>query len=131
MTRDELAERIREEGLVLLDVRTRDEFSGAAGYPCDPRQGHIPGARNLDLQELAALGRPELVREHLGLPERAEIVAYCHSGSRSAIAVTILRRAGYEARNYVGSWHEWSRDPDLPGETGGTAATWPLEQGRG
>jgi 3-mercaptopyruvate sulfurtransferase SseA len=28
----------------------------------------------------------------------------------------VLRGAGYRARNYVGSWHEWSRDPDLPGE---------------
>ncbi len=114
VTREELASRIGEEGLVVIDVRTPGEFSGAGGYPCDPRQGHIPGARNLDVQELAALVRPEQVRERLGLPEDAEIVAYCHSGSRSAIAVTILRRAGYEARNYVGSWHEWSRDPSLP-----------------
>ncbi len=123
VTREELASRIGEEGLVVIDVRTPREFSGAGGYPCDPRQGHIPGARNLDLQELAALGRPELVRAHIGVPEGAEIVAYCHSGSRSAIAVTILRRAGFEARNYVGSWHEWSRDPELPFESAAAAAT--------
>ena len=123
VTREELASRIGEEGLVVIDVRTPREFSGAGGYPCDPRQGHIPGARNLDLQELAALGRPELVRAHIGVPEGAEIVAYCHSGSRSAIAVTILRRAGFEARNYVGSWHEWSRDPELPFESDAAAAT--------
>ena len=114
VTRDELASRIGEEGLVVIDVRTPAEFSGAGGYPCDPRQGHIPGARNLDVQLLAGLGRPEQVRAHIGAPEGTEIVAYCHSGSRSAIAVTILRRAGYEARNYVGSWHDWSRDPELP-----------------
>jgi 3-mercaptopyruvate sulfurtransferase SseA len=27
--------------------------------------------------------------------------------------VQVLREAGYDARNYVGSWHEWSRDPSL------------------
>lgn len=114
VTREELASRLGEEGLVVIDVRTPGEFSGAGGYPCDPRQGHIPGARNVDVQVLASLPRPEEIRAHIAAPEGAEIVAYCHSGSRSAIAVTILRRAGYEARNYVGSWHEWSRDPELP-----------------
>ena len=42
---------------------------------------------------------------------------YCHSGSRSAFAAQILRALGYDARNYVGSWHEWSRHDDLPIET--------------
>src|SRR5436853_448499 len=42
------------------------------------------------------------------------IVASCHSGSRSALATLALRAAGYEARNYAGSWHEWSRHDELP-----------------
>ena len=29
------------------------------------------------------------------------------------MAAAILRGAGYDASNYVGSWHEWSRDPEL------------------
>ena len=49
------------------------------------------------------------VRDLVGLPEGAEIVAYCHVGSRSGYAVQVLEGAGYRARNYVGSWHEWSR----------------------
>ena len=57
------------------------------------------------------------MRELVGLPEGTEVVAYCHSGSRSAFAAEVLRRAGYEARNYVGSWHEWSRDVTLPVES--------------
>jgi 3-mercaptopyruvate sulfurtransferase SseA len=28
----------------------------------------------------------------------------------------VLRSLGYDARNYVGSWHEWSRHDDLPAE---------------
>ena len=47
-------------------------------------------------------------------PEGAEVIAYCHSGSRSALATLALRSAGYDARNYAGSWHEWSRHPELP-----------------
>ena len=89
-------------------MRTAQEYSGEAGYPCDPQQGHIPGARHLELSELFELS-PEQIRELVGLPEGAELVAYCHSGSRSAMAAQILTAAGYDARNYPGSWHEWSR----------------------
>ena len=56
----------------------------------------------------------ERVRELVGLPEGAAVVAYCHSGSRSALATFALRSAGYDARNYAGSWHEWSRHEELP-----------------
>jgi thiosulfate/3-mercaptopyruvate sulfurtransferase len=56
----------------------------------------------------------ERIRELVGAPDGAEVVAYCHSGSRSAIATLALRAAGYDARNYAGSWHEWSRHPELP-----------------
>jgi 3-mercaptopyruvate sulfurtransferase SseA len=49
-------------------------------------------------------------------PEGTEVVAYCHTGQRSGFAVHVLRGAGYDARNYVGSWHEWSNDASLPVE---------------
>ena len=110
---EELAARL-EEGIVLLDVRTEVEFDGTIGSPCDPRQGHIPGARNVDIQELASAGSLEEVRELVGAPAGAEVIAYCHSGSRSELARQILAAAGYDARNYRGSWHEWSRRGDLP-----------------
>ena len=117
-TRQELASRLGDASLTLLDVRTSEEFTGRRGNQCDPRQGHIPGARHLEVGELfEAPGRPALperVRELVGLPEGAEIVAYCHSGSRSALAALALRAAGYDARNYAGSWHEWSRHDELP-----------------
>lgn len=117
VTCEELARRLGEDDLVLLDVRTAAEFAGAAGYPCDERRGHVPGARNVDVQELLGLDA-DGIRERIGAPAGAEVIAYCHSGGRSATAVELLRAAGYDARNFAGSWHEWSADPALPLEAG-------------
>jgi len=116
VTLEELRRRLGEEGLVVLDVRTVLEFDGTAGNSCDVRHGHIPGARNLPIEDLLDCRSAEDVRALVALPEGVEIVAYCHVGSRSGIAAQVLRAAGYQARNYLGSWHEWSRDPSLPGE---------------
>ena len=113
----ELAARLGDPELTILDVRSRPEFTGERGYASDPRQGRIPGARHVWVSELI-MRSPEEIRELVGLREGAEIVAYCHSGVRSAHAVEALCAAGYQARNYAGSWHEWSRHPDLPAESG-------------
>jgi thiosulfate/3-mercaptopyruvate sulfurtransferase len=117
ITTSELSERLDEPGLVLLDVRRADEFAGDVVAPCDPRPGHIPGARNVDVAALLEAHGPDEVRALVGAPAGACVIAYCHSGSRSAVAVEVLVAAGYAARNYLGSWHEWSRDPELPAET--------------
>ena len=111
MTGDELARLLDEDAVTVLDVRSPQEFSGEAGYPCDPRQGHIPGAVNVDVSEIldaepAAL--PALLTARGADPTRP-IVAYCHSGQRSGHAAAALRAAGLDAENYEGSWHEWSR----------------------
>lgn len=115
MTGDELAGLLERNEVALVDVRSRAEYDGETGYPCDPRQGHIPGAEHLDLNEIYAAGSDPagvrgLLAEH-GIPEDRRIVAYCHSGQRSEIAAALLRQASLDAVNYAGSWHEWSRRP--------------------
>src|SRR5256885_8572666 len=47
-----LERRLDDPQLTLHDTRTEDEFHGKGGYPCDPRQGHIPGALRLDHLDL-------------------------------------------------------------------------------
>ena len=65
-------------GAVLLDVRTPQEY----------RDGHIPGSKNVPLQEI---GRVSAVVREKDTP----LFVYCHSGARSRQAVGELQRMGY------------------------------------
>jgi 3-mercaptopyruvate sulfurtransferase SseA len=105
VTGDELARLLESGEVTVLDVRTPEEFLGEAGYPCDPKQGHIEGALNVPLDALHYGVEGALD----GIETTKPFVTYCHSGQRSEIAAVLLRSAGFEAQNYEGSWHEWSQ----------------------
>ncbi len=75
--------------LKLLDVRAATEF----------QEGHIPGA------EHRFLGR--LLREIDGISKSQPIVAQCLGGGRSAIATSILQRAGFDVTNMQGGYQAW------------------------
>ncbi len=66
---------------VVIDVRSRLEFVF----------GHVPGAVCIPVQKV---GRETLAQR--GIPPDASILVYCASGSRSAMAVDVLKRAGYK-----------------------------------
>ena len=89
--RDEVVRRLGEEGFVVLDVRSDGEYTGDTVAPCDPRPGESRGAA-LRPAGAAALTQDE-IQERLGPPEDVELVAYCHSGSRSELAAEILALA--------------------------------------
>lgn len=76
--RPEEARRLVQEGALLLDVRTAQEFSA----------GHLPGARNIPVQELEARW------SEVGDPA-APVVVYCRSGARSARAKELLKQRGF------------------------------------
>ena len=73
-------------GALIFDVRTPAEFRGGA----------YPRAKNLPLDEL------ERRLSSLGSKDRP-IVLYCASGSRSAHAARILRKAGFTDVSNAGS----------------------------
>lgn len=68
-----------EQSLLIVDVRTPEEFEGGA----------YPGAINIPLDELM-----DRLGEFGSRPSR-EIVVYCASGARSAYAQRVLMQAGY------------------------------------
>ncbi len=121
ITGDELGCRLNDASLVVIDVRGYAEFLGTEESECDPRAGHIPGASWLYWRELCSNGKfvegeegKALLRARTLGPEK-ELVVYCHRGARSAHTWVALRSLGFtRVRNYLGSWHEWSRRDDLP-----------------
>ena len=80
---DGLAER---EDVILLDVRTEAEY----------RNGHIPGAVNIPLDELR--GRLE------ELDREKTLYVNCQSGLRSYLACRILSQNGFSCRNLSGGY---------------------------
>lgn len=80
----ELGQRLeRSDSLLLLDVRTPQEFAGGLG--------HITGALNLPLAELGP--RLDTVRSALAGMRDAGIVVVCHSGMRAESAARLLQKA--------------------------------------
>ena len=100
VTLNELMTRLREPGLIILDVRPALEY----------RQGHITGARSIPIDELES-------RLH-ELPRDQEIVAYCR-GAYCVFAdeaVELLMTRGYQARRMQQGYPDW-QFAQLPTET--------------
>ena len=85
----DIGEGVREynatPGAVPLDVRTLEEY----------REGHIPGSKNVPLQSL------DKVTSFVNNQDTLVFV-YCHSGARSAQAVSVLEGMGYTNVKNIG-----------------------------
>jgi rhodanese-related sulfurtransferase len=75
----ELIEVAADPDVVILDVRTPEEFA----------QGHVPGAVNIDMSSPTF---PDAIAE---LPKDTRYVVYCRSGNRSADAAGQMADAGF------------------------------------
>ncbi|MBI2377563.1 MAG: rhodanese-like domain-containing protein [Deltaproteobacteria bacterium] len=84
------ARKIVEGGGTLVDVRSPSEFAS----------GHLPGARNIPVDEL------DKRVDELGAKE-TPVVVYCRSGARSAQAASILARAGFTSVSNLGAMSRW------------------------
>jgi len=102
---DEIAARLGQPGLTLLDVRDANEHAGRDNTACCTREAGKYKSREAIRALLA----------ERGVDAGSEIVPYCHRGARAANTYYALLHAGLpKVRNYIGSWHEWSAREDLP-----------------
>ena len=75
----------------LVDVREPYEWDA----------GRIAGARHIELERLAA--------EAESLDRERPVLFYCRVGSRSGMAASAFRRAGFDAYSLDGGLAEWDR----------------------
>ena len=118
-----------DDGHVLVDVRSPQEFSGEliamAGYEQEgaQRAGHIPGAKSIPwaqaVREDGTFKSAAELRElygSKGVLTDEPIIAYCRIGERSAHTWFVLHEllGRDDVRNYDGSWTEWGNLVDVP-----------------
>ena len=94
---DKLVERMekKDANLVVVDVRTPEEFAS----------GHIPGAVNIPHDQL-----PNRLAELAGAKNK-DVVVYCRSGRRSALAQETLSAQGFKSVQHLeGDMLKWEAD---------------------
>ncbi len=95
---DQLKEKLENnEDLILLDVRSEDELEF----------GKIKYSIMIPLAELA--DKLDILESY----KNKEIVVYCRSGGRSAMATTFLLRSGFDdVKNLTGGILAWKKYDD-------------------
>lgn len=123
--RDTVAAVVGSTSATLVDVRTPAEFAGCLLLPEITRGGHIPGARNLPVEQLLTpqadndllgfLDRPAKLNSifrRFGLRINDRIIVYCMDGAKSSLAAGALIDAGFRNISlYYLSYLDWQSDP--------------------
>ena len=110
---------------VIFDTRTLNEFTGVQQKSGAKTAGRIPGSLLMDWADCVNYSgdkkfksKKDLEKIYGGvIPDKNQaVVAYCHSGVRSAHTTFVLTELlGYKnVKNYDGSWTEWSHFEHYP-----------------
>jgi rhodanese-related sulfurtransferase len=84
-----------KEDILLLDIRTPEEFDGPLG--------HIEGALLVPMQSLEdSIATLEKYKDK-------EVIVYCRSGNRSQNGTRIMQANGFKAVNMLGGMKAWNK----------------------
>jgi len=112
-------EKAVENGAIILDTRTTDEYLGNILKKGAFVKGKIPNSQLLDWasainysgdKKTKTVIALEKIYSKIGAKKNDTVYVYCHSGVRSAHTTFVLTQLlGYKhVLNYDGSWIEWS-----------------------
>ena len=116
-TADWITAHLGKRGVSLIDTRTDGEYLGSGERHGMPSAGHIPGAHQLQWEELFRGGdspllkdRAELQRLYAARVNPGDTVAtYCWVGYRASMTYFIARYLGYPVKLYDGSYQDWQQ----------------------
>jgi rhodanese-related sulfurtransferase len=90
--------------LINDDDPSNDPIIVSVRAAADYAKGHVPGAINIPLADLA---KPESLAK---LPTNKKIVAYCYTGHTGSQATAILNVLGYDTSNLKFGMTSWTKD---------------------
>ena len=94
LTKTQFAEAIQDKDVVLIDVRTPEEYA----------QGAIEGAVNIDY-----FNQQDFIKQISSLNKNTPVYLYCRSGNRSMKAARQLVSLGFEkVYDLAGGYMAWS-----------------------
>jgi rhodanese-related sulfurtransferase len=102
---------------VIVSVRSAEDYA----------KGHIPGAINIGLKDIAKIENLQK------LNPGKQIVVYCYTGRTGSQATAILNALGYDAANLLWGISGWTTDPDVASKrfNPDTSVDYPFETGAG
>ena len=121
VSKEQVLASIEDAESIVWDARAVEEFNGTKVTAL--RNGHIPGAANLnwlDLQDrengLRLKALPELQQRlnELGISKDKKVITHCQTHHRSGLSYLVGKALGYDIKAYDGSWSEWGNDPEVP-----------------
>jgi len=104
----------------IIDGRAKQHYEGKDSIA--KRYGHIPTAKNYACTNNFQVSNKgnhikdfdKLKEIYKDLSKEKEIILYCQGGAQSALNYIVLKKLGFKASVYDGSWKEWGNDIHVP-----------------
>jgi thiosulfate/3-mercaptopyruvate sulfurtransferase len=110
-----ISARLGKPGLALIDTRTDGEYLGTGDRHGMPSAGHLPGARQLEWEQLfkdrdamVFKSHDEIAKLYADRMKAGDtVVTYCWIGQRASMTYAAARMLGLPVKFYDGSYQDW------------------------